>query len=153
MLKLFQGNPIVEYYIKTASTPMLNGNVVQLSSGQVIAATATSLKHIGVIMRDTISTDADYATSNISVPVLVPDDETVFLADVKPGTAAFTASLVGVQCQLYIGQSGQTTGEVQYECYVDPNSTAHAQVTIVKVISQTQVLVKINSSLFTQNAA
>jgi len=156
MLTLYQGNPIIEWYYTTASTTMLNGGVVQLSSGQLILATATSTLHLGIIMRDFTSTavQADY-TSSVKVPVLIPDEETIFIADVKLGTAAFTSSVVGTQCQLYIGTGSESAPNTMNasDCYVDPNATSHLQVTIVGYISQTKILVKLNSNILYKNAS
>jgi hypothetical protein len=144
MLKRISGKVNVEWYPKTASTVMKNGNVVQFSSGQLIAATATSTLHAGVILRDCLSTDSDYATT-ASVPVDVPSSSDVFEADVKVGVTA-AASSVGATCDLYIDSSTK-------EMYVDTGTNSHKQVTIVGFVNASKVLVKLNSLNVFQPAA
>jgi len=144
MLKRISGSPKVEWFTKTASTTMKNGNVVQLSSGQLIAATATSLKHVGVLLRDTVSTDSDYASA-VKVPVDCPTTADVFEADVKSGVTA-AATSVGATCDFYVDSSTK-------EMYVDTGTDSHHQVVIVGFISASKVLVKINSLTSMLNAA
>lgn len=141
MLKRISGRPNVEWYIKTASTAMKNGSAVLLTSGQLAAATATSTAHLGVLLRDCISTDSDYASA-IAVPVDVPGSNDVFEADVKSGvTAAITS--IGAQCDFAIASN---------ETFVDTGTNTHHQVLIVGFVSASKVLVKI-SSLYTYNNA
>lgn len=142
MLKRISGKPNIEWFTKTASTAMKNGGVVSLSSGQLILATATSTAHTGVILRDCISTDSDYATA-LLVPVDVPGSNDIFEADVKSGvTAAITS--IGAQCDFSIS-SGDTL--------VDTGTNTHHQVLIVGFVSASKVLVKITSLATYNNAA
>lgn len=134
MLKRASGKPNVEWFTKTASTTMKNGGVVSLSSGQLILATGTSTQHAGVILRDCLSTDSDYASA-IKVPVDVPGTNDIFEADVKSGVTAVVTG-IGSQCDLFVS-SGDTL--------VDTGTNSHHQVTIVGFISASKVLVKINS--------
>lgn len=143
MLKRSTGKPNFEWYVKTASTAFTNGAPVQLSSGQLIAATATSLKHIGLIQRDVLTTDSDYATA-AKVPVDILDDTDLIEADVKAGVTA-TAAQVGVQCQFYVDGSGNF--------FVDPTATSHAQFTITEFVSASKVRGKLNSNIAFVNAA
>ena len=139
MLKRISGKPNVEWYIKTASTAMKNGSVVALTSGQLTAATSSTTAHLGVILRDCISTDADYASA-ISVPVDVPGPNDVFEADVKSGvTAAITS--IGAQCDFSITSN---------ETFVDTGTNTYHQVLIVGFVSASKVLVKI-TSLYSYN--
>lgn len=140
MLVRASGKPNIEWYLKTASTAFKNGSVVAFSSGQLIQATASTLLHAGVILRDVLSTDSDYASA-VKVPVDVPSSNDIFEADVKSGVTA-TVAAVGTQCDLYIDSSTKET-------FVDTGTTSHKQVTVVGFISATKVLVKINSLLAT----
>ena len=136
MLKRITGKPKIEWFTKTASTTMKNGGIVQLSSGQLILATATSTQHAGIILRDCISTDSDYASA-IKVPVDVAGTDDIFEADVKSGvTAAVTA--VGTQCDISVS-SGDTL--------IDTGTNSHHQVTVVDFVSASKVLVKLNSNM------
>lgn len=135
MLKRITGKPKIEWFPKTASTVIHNGQVVILTSGQLVAATATSLQLLGTILLDVLAADADYTgTKKVPVDVGGPDD--IFEADVKAGVTA-AASGVGSQCDLYV------TGN---ETYVDTGTNSHHQVTIVDFVSASKVLVKINSN-------
>lgn len=149
MLKLVSGRPLVEWYPKTASTLLYANSVVALSSGKLIAATATTLAHVGVFLRPTITTgDSDYA-STTSCPVMVPSVNDIFEADVKSGVT-FAATSVGVECDFFIGDG--TTGTLG-ETYVDTGTNSHHQVTIVGFISSSKALVKITSLITLNNPA
>ncbi len=136
MLKRFSGQPKFEQFTKTASTVMRNGNVVALTSGQLTAATGTSTSHVGILIQDILTTDADYAVAT-RVLVDVPTTDDIFLADVKSGVTAVVTN-VGIQCDLYVDSSTK-------DMYVDTGTTSHKQVTVVGFVSASQVLVKINS--------
>ncbi len=136
---LVSGKPKVEYFPKTASTTLLANGVVALSSGQLIEATTSTTSHAGVVLRGSVSGDADFA-STTSLPVMIPTPECVFAADVGSGT--LTAALVGTTCDL---ASGGAT--------IAASTNSHHQVTIVGVISSTLALVKINSAYEYVNAS
>lgn len=130
---LFRGQPEIVYRPKTASTALANGDVVASSSGQLIKATTSTTNNIGVVLRDVVSTDSDYASTTM-LPVMTPNDDCVFIADVTGGNTP-TAALVDTQCDL--GAAGT----------VATGTNTHHQLTIVGYISATKVLVKINSIL------
>ncbi len=136
MLVRASGKPKIEFFLKTASTVFKNGSPVQLSSGQLIEATATSTKHVGIILTDVATTDADYASAT-SKPVDCPDVNDIFEADVKSGVTA-TVAEVGGTCDFYVDSSTK-------EIFVDTGTDTHHQVTIVGFISASKVLVKFNS--------
>jgi hypothetical protein len=142
MLKQISGKPRVEWYTKTASTPIKNGNPVIFSSGKLINGTVSSTAVAGIILRDTVSTDADYASA-VLVPVNVPTTEDIFEADVKTGVTA-AATSIGAAADFYIGTG---TGDNQYEIYVDTGTNTHHNVTIVGFVSASKVLVKLNNLL------
>lgn len=136
------GKPNIEFFPKTASTAWKNGSVVALTSGQLTAATSSSTSHVGVVLRDSLSTDADY-TSTTSLPVDVPFSNDIFLADVKSGVTA-TVTQVGSQCDFSITSN---------ETFVDTGTNSHHQCLIVGFVSASQVLVKISSLNTYNNAA
>ncbi len=148
MIIFKQGKPNVEWYTKTASTLLYVNSVVKFTSGQLVAATATSTAHVGVILRTVAAADTDYATAS-KVPVMVPGLNDIFEADVKPGVTA-AATAVGAECDLYVGDG--TTGNLG-EHYVDTGTNSHHQVTIVDFISANKVLVKITSLITLNNPA
>jgi hypothetical protein len=140
MLVRISGKPKIEWMPKTASTLLYQNSLVQFSSGKLIAGTATSTAHAGLIQRTVAATDADYASATL-VPVDVPDTNDIFEADVKPGVTA-AATSVGAECDIYVGNG--TTGTLG-EHYVDTGTNSHHQVVIVGFISTSKVLVKISS--------
>lgn len=135
---LYRGKAQVKFYPKTASTALANGDLVQLSSGKLIKATTTSLLHCGVVLRDVVATDADYA-STTSLPVLVPNDDTEFLVDV--GTGTLTTAMVGETHDLTDADS------------IDVTAAAKDVVTITGFVSASKAIVKINSNIAYKNAA
>jgi hypothetical protein len=131
-LQLYRGNSRVEWYPKKASTVFTEGNIVLLdASGQLDNATTTSDNHEGIALRTTASTDTDYATTD-RMPILVPEQDTVFVADV--GTGSATAANVGDFCDLAAAGT------------IDLTSGANRAVEVVGVLSATKVLVKLNST-------
>ena len=61
------------YFPRPASQAFTKGDLVYTNgSGQVIPADATSGRHVGVIKRTVVSTDGDYATADVLVPIEVP---------------------------------------------------------------------------------
>lgn len=140
MIIFKSGKPNVEWFPKTASTLLYVNSIVRFSSGQLLAATASTTAHAGVILKTVAAADADYASTTM-VPVMVPSVNDVFEADVKPGVTA-AASIVGAQCDIYVGDG--TTGALG-EQYVDTGTNSHHQVMVVGFVSASKVLVKITS--------
>lgn len=139
MFKLLRGRARMEWYAKKASTAFTNGALVYADgSGAIQPADSTSGMHIGVIQKTVAATDSDYASTTL-VPVLVPSDDTEWLADVGTGTA--TAALVGTQCDL--------TNSVG----VDVGSTSKNVVTVTQFISSSKVVVKINAMIANADVA
>ncbi len=85
------GEATILPYKKTASTAFANGDPVVQTSGllTVANASATPQTVLGIILRDVVSTDEDYADAN-DVMVEVPDVGTVYKAKVGAGTPAQT---------------------------------------------------------------
>lgn len=133
MFKRISGKPKVEWYAKDASVAFANGGLVYWNgSGELIPADATSGQHAGVILRDVVATDDDYATSLAKVPVDVPTTEDVFEVDVETGT--LTTAMVGNQYDLV------ADGDA-----IDVSATSKLVVTVVGFVSSSKALVKINS--------
>jgi hypothetical protein len=84
------GLPNIQPFVKTASTALDANGLVDLSSGQLVASTSSSLAPIGISLEKIASTDADYATAR---PVLVDeiDEEDLLLADVSNGSLLATS--------------------------------------------------------------
>lgn len=142
------GKPNIEFFPKTASTLLYQQSIVQLTSGQLVAATASSTAHVGVIQVQVAAADlaangspaGDYS-STTKVPVDVPTHNDIFEMDVKPGVTA-AATSVGAECDIYVGDG--TTGNLG-EQYAATSTNSHHQLTIVGLISSAKVLVKISS--------
>lgn len=133
MFKRISGSPKVEWYPKDASVAFVNGGLTYWNgTGEIIPADATSGQHCGVILRDVLSTDSDYATSLAKVPVDVPTTEDVFEVDVETGT--LTTAMVGNQYDLV------ADGDA-----IDVTATSKLVVTVVGFVSASKALVKINS--------
>lgn len=123
----------IAYFQKKASTLFTNGGLCSVdSSGFLIPGNATSVQHVGVIMRDVLATDSDYATAVVYVPVDMCRPNDSFIADVSAGTVAQT--LVGEYHDL------DSTG-----AKVDASANSVKQVFVVGVLTaQSQVIVQVN---------
>lgn len=133
MFKRISGSPKVEWYPKDASVAFTNGGLVYWNgSGEIIPADATSGQHCGIILRDVLATDDDYATALAKVPVDVPTTEDIFEVDVETGT--LTTAMVGNQYDLV------ADGDA-----LDVSATSKLVVTVVGFVSSSKALVKINS--------
>lgn len=101
MIKQTRGEETINAYKKAASVVFANNDVVTVdASGFLVRATAatTKAKLLGLIQRDVLATDSDYA-QNSMVPVLeFGDPEAEFTADVGTGTA--TQAMVGSRYDL-----------------------------------------------------
>lgn len=123
----------IMYFQKKVSTLFTNGGLCTVdSNGFLIPGNATSVQHVGIIMRDVVATDADYATAIVYVPVDMCRPNDSFIADVSAGTVAQT--LVGEYHDL------DTTG-----AKVDASANSVKQVFVVGVLTaQSQVIVQVN---------
>lgn len=131
MFQRLTGKPRIEWFPKKASTAFAVGDLVYADgSGAIQPADSTSGDHIGIIMKDVASSDADYA-SNTMVPVDVPQDGDEFLVDV--GTGTFTAAMVGNRYDLKDANE------------IDVSATSKKVVTITRYVSSSKAVVKINA--------
>jgi len=70
---LYRGKTKTMYFPRPASQAFTKGALVYFNgSGQVIPADATSGAHAGVITKAVATTDDDYATADVLVPIQVP---------------------------------------------------------------------------------
>ena len=66
------------YFPRPASQAFTKGDLVYTNtSGQVIPADSTSGRHVGVIKKAVASTDDDFATADVLVPIQVPVEDYV----------------------------------------------------------------------------
>ncbi len=129
----YSGKIQCEFQQLAASTVAATGDALTFSSGYVVpVAVDNTTPTAGVYIGPAVTAgDSDYASAkNVSVIMLTPD--LIFLADVGVGTA--TIANVGVAYDFAAHGT------------VDLNATDHKNVTVVGVISATQVLVKFNSA-------
>lgn len=97
MFKRHQGKTKVMYFPKAASTEFTEGDLVYFNgAGEIIPADATSGQHVGVIRKDVVSTDSDYASETL-VPVEVPVERWVVW---EVDTASATTEDVGLEIDL-----------------------------------------------------
>lgn len=126
---LKSGTAKVEYYPKTASTDLSNNSLVSTTSGFLVPASSTTASAVGVVLRPVVSTDADYASTTM-LPVLVPSQDAIFEAD----ATGLTTALV------------DTTMDLTDSLTVNGAADSHHAVLLVKYISATKGLFKINST-------
>lgn len=134
MIVPFKGKFHMEWYPKPASTAFAFNDAVTILStaagaGTLTKTTSSTTRVIGLIQRNVLATDADYASTN-EVPVLVGDEDAEFLCDVSTGTAATTD----------IGEFIDFDDENS----VDVDAYTKGQLLVTRVISATQVVVKFN---------
>ena len=134
MFKRKEDKHDVKYFKKLVSTTFINGGLVNVdSNGYLIKATASSVNHVGVIMREVLTTSDDYATAVVYVPVDMCKPNDLFIADVSAGTVAQT--VVGAYYDL------NSTGDK-----VDLSATSVKAVYVQDILSATsQVVVMVNS--------
>lgn len=123
----------IKYFKKKVSTAFINGGLVSIdSNGFLIPATASSVNHVGVVLKQVLATDSDYASATyIPVDMCRPTD--LFIADVSAGTVAQTA--VGAYYDL------NSTGDK-----VDLSATSVKAVYVADILlASSQVVVVVNS--------
>ena len=139
MFTRFRGKTKVMYFPRPASQDFTVGDLVYSNgSAQVIPADATSGDHIGVILRTVASTDTDYATANVLVPVEVPIDDWV-------EWRVETASAVAADLFLEIDLTDANTA--------NRGASSKDALFVTKVISATELLVVILSRATNKNTA
>lgn len=133
MIRRISGKARVEWFVRKASTAFnLQGLVYPDPTplGQIIPADSTSGNHVGVSLKKVASTDADYATAGVKIPVDVCGEDDVFECDVV-GTLT-TADLY----QFF---------DLQDDLTVNRAATSKKVVLCVGYISATKGLFKINA--------
>lgn len=133
MVKHFRGPAHIEWFPKTASTAYAFNDMVTILStvagvGTLAKVTNGSTEIYGLIQRDVVAADADYASASL-VPVLVPDVDTEFEFDVSTGTPAVTD--IGE----YIDADDENS--------VDVNAYTVGVVKVTGIISATKIIGKI----------
>lgn len=120
----------IKYFKKAVSTAYTNGALANIdSSGYLQQATATTINHIGVIMKAVVSTDSDYASATY-VPVDMCRPTDLFIADVSAGTIAQTA--VGAYYDLNsTGTSVDLSATSVKAVYVQEIMSASSQVVVI----------------------
>lgn len=134
--KKFKGKTKTEWFPVTASTALAKGTLVEFTSGLIAAADAdeTAGGVRGVLAKDIVATDADYATSARKVPVLVPvEKHVVWEAD---ATGTFASTDIGVE---YGISDSATVDKAE-------TSTVHFLVTEFVSASKVRGYLKINGS-------
>lgn len=130
MIKRKTGVHNIQYFKKKASTAFINGALVNVDSdGYLIPATASSVNHLGTILKTVAATDSDYA-STTAVPVDMATSIDEFTADVSAGSVAQTA--VGAYYDLNsTGDKVDLSATTVKQVYVKAVNTANSTVTII----------------------
>lgn len=131
-MKPLKNGWVIKSYPKSASTTFTNGDLVMLSAGYVLTATAQSTKHLGIILEAVASTDSDFA-DNTAVKVAVP--KTPYAEFESAVTGTLTGTDVGSQFDL------STAG------LVNKAGTTYKVVTCVGYISSAKGRFILNSNL------
>ena len=93
MLLKYRGKPVYAYFPKVASTAFAVGDAVAFDgAGAIAPATSASTGIVGIIKKEVLATDADYA-SNTLVPVEILSVEDEVEIDT---TGTPSASMIGV---------------------------------------------------------
>jgi len=137
MFKRKNGEHNIQYFKKKASTAFTNGGLVNVdANGFLIPATATSVNHLGVVLKDVASTDADYASTTY-LPVDVARTTDLFEADTTSGS---TPSQTAVGAFYDLNSTGTS---------VDLTATTTKQVYVQEILSTSaggKVVVIVNST-------
>lgn len=130
MIKRKNGAHNIMYFRKKVSTAFINGALCNVdTNGFLIPATATSINHVGVVLKTIAATDADYAVATM-IPVDVCRTTDLFIADVSAGTVAQTA--VGAYYDLNsTGDKVDLSATTTKQVYVQDINTATSQVVIL----------------------
>jgi hypothetical protein len=114
----------VEWRKKKASTAMSANTFASYSAaGLITPATATSTEILGLLMRTITAADDDYA-SNTLVPILVPNEDTVFLASGEAHSCneAMNGESVNISDADTINGGVAPIGVVKVLQYIDANT-------------------------------
>lgn len=130
MIKRKSGPHNIQYFKKKASTAFINGALCNVdANGFLIPATATSINHVGTILKTIAATDSDYASTTM-VPVDMAGTIEEFTAEVSAGTVAQTA--VGAYYDLNsTGDKVDLSSTTTKQVYVKDINVAASTVTII----------------------
>lgn len=131
MISLSRGKALIRPYKKAVSTVFaFNDVVTRDSTGYLVRATATTPKSqiLGLIQRDVVSTDSDYASNTVVNVLIVGLVGQELTATVDTGT--LTQAMVG------------TTRALADHNGIDVNNSAYGHVKILRYISATSAVVE-----------
>lgn len=124
MIKYLRGPVTVKWFPKKASAAMsANTFAARSAAGLMTFATATSTEITGLLMRTITSADADYA-ANTPIPVLVPTEDTVFLAsgEAHSCTEAMNGEFVDISDADTLNGGASALEVIKVEKYIDANT-------------------------------
>lgn len=123
-IKHLRGRFEVKWLKKKASTAMSANTFGAFSAaGLITPATATSTQIEGLLLRTITSADDDYAL-NTPVPVLVPTEDTVFLAsgEAHSATEAMNGEFVDITDANTINGGANSLEVIRVQKYIDANT-------------------------------
>lgn len=124
-IKYLRGGYQIKYFPKKASAAMSAGTFGAYSAaGLMTFATATSSEIAGLIMRTITSADDDYATANVLIPIMVPDEDAVFLSEGEAHncTEAMNGEFVDITDANTINGGASSLEVIKVEKYIDANT-------------------------------
>ena len=138
-MKWVKGRTIIRFYPRTASTTFTKNSLVYWVSGLVAPADSTSGDHIGIVLEDVASTDSDFATSAVLIPVECPADK----------QCEFEATVTGTLVTTSVG----VTYDLSTALVVNQGATSKNVVTCTKFITSTKGLFVLNATYDTLRVA
>ena len=138
-IKWVKGKTRIRWFPRTASTTFTKHSLVYWVSGLISPADSTSGNHAGVCLEDVASTDSDFATAAVKIPVEVPADKQCVLEADVTGTLVTTS--IGL------------TYDLSTALLVNQGATSKNVVTCVGFISATKGLFVLNATFDTVDVA
>ena len=129
----FRGTVDTSPFPKTASTALTANTLVTFTSGQLVAATSSTLTFAGIIPRAVATTDDDYASATV-VPVI----------SLRPRDASFLIATTGAAATNVGGSYDLSDAGT-----LNLSGTSYKQFTVRNVISSTLVEVVPNDAVVT----
>jgi len=123
-VKYLRGPFAVKWFPKAASVAMSAGTfAARNAAGAMTFASATSTEITGLLMRTITSADADYAGTN-DIPVMVPTEDTVFLAygEAHSATAAMNGEFIDISDADTLNGGANSLEVIKVERYIDANT-------------------------------
>ena len=124
MIKYLRGPFTVEWLPKKTSALMsANTFAARAANGLITFATATSTEITGLLMRTITAADDDYAVAG-KIPVMIPTEDTIFLAsgEAHSATEAMNGEFVDITDADTINGGANSLEVIRIVTYIDANT-------------------------------